>query len=423
MPVHQANKSHGFSLMRVSIKKNIYLNLIALTAIFFAGVSQPDLPALAAGPSSAAGAPATASKTLKGSVNQNEITDRLESFGIKSVIHVVGVKNTIYVDTVRPGSKAFYKGVEPGDVVRGLVQKDDNTFYLNIERKGVPYQIILTGAADLNRLGGVKRTATLDTSASDTNLSADLKNSPETRAKSLLKYEIELLIDVSGSMEQEDGTDGQSKFAWCHDQVMALAQKLGPYRKQLTITSFNNSSATEESCSVERVEQVFAATRPSGGTDLLHPLQAAMIRGESRTRGSGQRSMIVVITDGLPNIPADPKAINQMIVDFTQRLKSPDQMILVFFQIGNTFNGKQFCKTLDDDLLSQGARYDIVDTQTFDQLKATGLTNALVNAIVEEKLLANHRHDQKPLADMSSNTELQRLKKERAQIEKELMGN
>jgi len=371
-------------------------------------------------------ATAAEKQTLKGTVNQNEITDRLEGFGIKSVIHVAGKNSTIYVDSVRMGSKAFYKGVEAGDVVRGLVQKDDNTFHLNIERKGAQYQIIFAGVAEKSNLDPVKKDASIDADkepAKEKVIEKSIDAAPEPREKALLKYDIEILIDISGSMKQVDGTDGVSKFEWCHRQIMDLADRLRPYQKRLAITTFNDQFFMEENCSVDEVERVFATTVPEKGTDLLAPLESAMRRGENRGLVTGKRSMIVVITDGLPNIPSDPTSINHMITRFTQHLSYPDQILIVVLQVGNTFDGRTFCKNLDDDLVAEGAKYDIVDTQTFSELKNNGLTNVLVDSIVEEKLARLHKNDKKPLSDLSSDADLQQLKKERAQIEKQLMGN
>jgi len=135
--------------------------------------------------------PATAKQeSLKASVSQTTEKDKLEALGIKSVIHVdTDRKQTIYVDSVRMGSKGFYKGVEAGDIVRGMAQKG-NVFCLNIE----------------------------------------------------------LMIDITGSMKLVDGTDGLTKFEWCHQQVSNLAQKLEPYLKNLTITTFNTEFNTEKNC-------------------------------------------------------------------------------------------------------------------------------------------------------------------------------
>lgn len=374
---------------------------------------------------------AFAAKTepLKASVSQNEVTDQLESFGIKSVIHVsVDGKNTIYADSVRMGSKAFYKGVEAGDLIRGLVQKDSNTFCLNIERKGTPYQIVFTGVGEK---------ATLDPSGKIPSLSVPLgqrdipqlpietaktEKSPP-KEKALTKYDIELIIDISGSMSASEGTGNLSKFQWCHEQVRDLSRKLAPYERTLTITTFNQSFSTEENCTSERVESVYANTTPAGGTDLVDPLKASFERAR-RVTSSQRKALIAVITDGMPNIPRDPSEVNRAIVDFTQGLYNADQVVITVLQIGDNFNGQDFCQRLDDNLISEGAKFDIVTTQTFDHLKERGLTDSLVDSIVDTKLAHTHGSYKSHSAAVSAaSANVEKLREERAKIEKQLLGN
>jgi hypothetical protein len=372
---------------------------------------------------------AARTEPLKASITQNEVTDRLETLGIKSIIHV-GAKETIYVDSVRMGSKAFYKGVEAGDLIRGLVQKDENTFCLNIERQGKPYQIIFTGVAEKPLLDPAKPAPVLVGTAGKRDI-PQLPVTEQTRSevvappkeKALIKYDIELVIDISGSMNEVDGTDGLSKFEWCHDQVRDLARRLAPYQRTLTITTFNNQFETEENCSVDRVEEIYANTRPHGGTDLVDPLNASLNRA-SGVIGGPRRALIAVITDGLPNVPRDPTEVNRAIIRFTQRLANADQVIVTVLQVGDTFNGQSFCKSLDDDLVAEGAKFDIVDTQTFAQLKRRGLTNALVDSIIDEKLARVHAaHGGQTATGFSADADVQKLKEERAQIEKQLLDN
>jgi len=69
-------------------------------------------------------------------------------------------------------------------------------------------------------------------------------------------------------------------------------------------------------------------------------------------------------------------------------LTKPDDIIVTFLQIGDTFDGKNFCIDLDDNLVNEGAKYDIIDTKTFDELKREGLTSALIDAVTEKRSTA-----------------------------------
>jgi hypothetical protein len=99
----------------------------------------------------------------------------------------------------------------------------------------------------------------------------------------------------------------------------------------------------------------------------------------------GKATLIAVITDGMPNIPRDPLVVNRALIDFTKKLSTGDEVIITFLQIGDTFDGRSFCIDLDDNLVDEGAKFDIVDTKTFSELKSEGLVSALVDAITEKR--------------------------------------
>ncbi len=70
-------------------------------------------------------------------------------------------------------------------------------------------------------------------------------------------------------------------------------------------------------------------------------------------------------------------------------MQDPDEIVVTILQIGDTFDGRDLCIDLDDNLVSEGAAFDIVDTKTFAELKKEGLINAMIDAIIEAR---NNRH-------------------------------
>jgi hypothetical protein len=342
------------------------------------------------------------SHMIKGSVTQNQLIDRLETAGMKCVIHEGSSgKNTLVVDQVRPGSSAYYKGICTGDSIKNL---DEKTGVLTIERANKVYQITIDKTGDdTQRLSMVspkldERKPTipvLDVKPRDPNIPVvdvkdrnppllDVQQKEKEKDKTLSSIDIELIIDISGSMEDPDGTGNLSKFEWCHQQVRELAQRLAPYKRTMTITTFNRSFDTMERCDPAKVENIYATTHPIGGTDLVDPLDARLNAAYMKQAGTKQPVVIAVITDGQPNIPRDKTVVNRALIDFSKRLTSPEQVMVTFLQIGDNFDGRDFCIDLDDNLVSEGAKYDIVDTKTFAELKQEGIVNALIDAIMEK---------------------------------------
>jgi hypothetical protein len=321
---------------------------------------------------------------LQGSVFQNELIDQLESLGIKCAIQT-GAKPVTHVESVRLGSKAFYNNVDVGDTILGTRAAND-IFYLKIQRQGQTYEIPFNGIPLKPVADPTKPVPQLTVVPKPIPVpQLPIVTDEQKKAKLLAQYDIDLIIDISGSMSLIDGTDGVSKFEWCHRQVHDLATRLAPFKKTLDITTFNFAHSTEVDCNPARVEQVYAETQPVGGTDMVDPLNDRMTQVTSKL-GTGKKALIAVITDGLPNMPKDTKVVDQAIIDFTQTMHNQDDVVIAFFQIGDTFDGGSFCENLDTNLVSEGARYDIVTTQNFAKLKQHGLTNSLVDALVDTKM-------------------------------------
>jgi hypothetical protein len=200
----------------------------------------------------------------------------------------------------------------------------------------------------------------------------------EQEDKKILTYNIEFVIDISGSMASSDGTDGLSKFDWCREQVASLADRLAPYARTVDITVFNNRYQTAESCNRDAISAIYSGIRPGGGTALATPLLDRCEKALAKRQSGGRPTLIAVITDGLPH---DRQAVCQNLITFTQKLNHPDDVVVTVLQIGENFNGQEFCVDLDDNLVSQGAKYDIIDTRTFGELKSESMPTALVHAL------------------------------------------
>ncbi|HEY9731347.1 MAG TPA: hypothetical protein V6C89_05510 [Drouetiella sp.] len=344
-----------------------------------------------------------ASKRIQGSVTENELIDNLERVGIKCLYHQGenAAKGYLTVDTVRMGSTAYYKGIENGDKIKSVGVSND-FLTIQIERNGQPFQVQLraltpTAASTVPLRAAAQQTANspLIPVASvnqpkiplvkvDESTAPLVDVSEKAKEKKLVKYNIELIIDITGSMLEHDGTGALTKFQWCHEQVRDFAKLMAEYRKTLTITTFNTSFKTEYDCDVSRVEQIYNTITPEGNTCLVNPL-VDRLEYAFHHHEPGKATIIAVITDGMPNVPRDPHVVNRALIDFTRQLTDPNEVIVTFLQIGDTFNGKSFCIDLDDNLVNEGAKYDIIDTKTFDELKDEGLTQALIDAVTEKR--------------------------------------
>lgn len=192
-----------------------------------------------------------------------------------------------------------------------------------------------------------------------------------------------LVIDKSGSMSACDTLSGKSRFEEAKESTIALANAVQPYDADgITLITFAGTFKTFENTTSAKVEQIFKENQPMGGTTLAPVLKSVFESYNSRkakgqTKPNGE--MLIIITDGQPS---DETEVAKEIVKFTKTLNNgDDEYGIAFFQVGKDAEAKRFLMKLDDDLVSQGAAYDIVDTKTMEELENIGVTEALMAAL------------------------------------------
>jgi hypothetical protein len=80
----------------------------------------------------------------------------------------------------------------------------------------------------------------------------------------------------------------------------------------------------------------------------------------------------IINVDGQPN---DRNSVKTTIIEATKKLSSQEELSITFIQIGNDSSAGDFLESLDDDLESMGAKFDIVDAGTF-RILYSFLTNS-----------------------------------------------
>lgn len=118
-----------------------------------------------------------------------------------------------------------------------------------------------------------------------------------------------------------------------------------------------------------------------GRTDLASVLSDAVNNyfdrktiGEAKTNGE----TILVITDGEPD---DYKGVMRVIIEASRQIDRDEELGISLIQVGKDRKATQFLQALDDQLESAGAKFDIVDTITIDDMQGLTLAEVLLNAI------------------------------------------
>jgi uncharacterized protein with von Willebrand factor type A (vWA) domain len=197
------------------------------------------------------------------------------------------------------------------------------------------------------------------------------------------KRDYTLIIDKSGSMCMPDRS-GQSRWLQAQESTFALARQCEQFDPNgITIYTFSSRFSRYDNVTADRVTQVFKENQPLGSTNLAAVLNDATSNYFQR-KASGEANhngeTILVITDGEPD---DRRAVIDVIIAATQKMDKDEELGISFIQVGNDQAATLFLQTLDDQLEDVGAKFDICDTVTIEEMGNMTLSEVLLSAILD----------------------------------------
>lgn len=184
-----------------------------------------------------------------------------------------------------------------------------------------------------------------------------------------------LIIDKSGSMSDKDQDGGKTRWKVMQESTFALATKCEEFDPDgITVYTFSTQFKRYDNVTGNKVIQIFKENEPTGRTEMAkvlnHAFENYFQRRESgQTKPNGE--IILVVTDGQPE---EKKSVIKAIIEATQRLNGEEELGISFIQIGNDLEATIFLQGLDDDLKGLGAKFDIVDTITMQEIEEENLT-------------------------------------------------
>lgn len=191
-----------------------------------------------------------------------------------------------------------------------------------------------------------------------------------------------LIIDKSGSMSTPDQPGNRTRWQTAQESTLALARKCEQFDPDgITVYLFSGRFRRYDNVTSDKVDQIFRENDPSGTTDLAGVLKDAtdsyLKRKQSgETKPNGET--ILVITDGEPD---DRKAVMRVIIEASRQIDRDEELAISLIQVGKDQTATRFLKALDDELQAAGAKFDIVDTITLDDMEGFTLSEVLLNAI------------------------------------------
>ncbi|MBD2432042.1 MULTISPECIES: vWA domain-containing protein [Fischerella] len=193
-----------------------------------------------------------------------------------------------------------------------------------------------------------------------------------------------LIIDKSGSMSTPDQVGGRSRWEIAQESTLALARKCEQFDADgITVYVFSGRFKRYDDVTSAKVAQIFLENDPAGTTNLAGVLQDAINnyfqrKAAGKTKANGET--ILVITDGEPD---DRKAVFEVIISATRQMERDEELGISIIQVGSDPQATKFLKALDDQMQSVGAKFDICDTITLDDMEDMSLADVLMNAVTD----------------------------------------
>ena len=191
-----------------------------------------------------------------------------------------------------------------------------------------------------------------------------------------------LILDKSGSMSTPDQQGGRSRWEIAQESTLALARKCEQFDPDgITVYVFSGKFKRYDDVNSAKVAQIFQENDPAGTTNLAAVLQDAVNnyfqrKAAGQTKPNGET--ILVITDGEPD---DRRAVFEVVITATRQMERDEELAISMIQVGSDSQATKFLKALDDQLQGVGAKFDICDTVTLDDLEDMSLADVLMNAI------------------------------------------
>jgi Mg-chelatase subunit ChlD len=190
-----------------------------------------------------------------------------------------------------------------------------------------------------------------------------------------------VVIDRSGSMgEATSSTNSTSRWNTAAEATLALARKCQELDSDgIDVYTFNTSFKKYPNTTADKVKDIFNGSSPSGGTDFVPVLKDIF---DNHFKKADKPTTVIVVTDGQPSDGASgQRALAKLIIDTTKRMEGDAELGVSFIQIGQDNAAREFLKKLDDELQAAGAKFDIVDTKTYDELNEISIEQALLDAV------------------------------------------
>jgi Mg-chelatase subunit ChlD len=190
-------------------------------------------------------------------------------------------------------------------------------------------------------------------------------------------YQLALLVDRSGSMQETIAQGNDSRWLWAAKVVQSFAAEAQTIAgKTIALCTFASDYQINYNIQPSQVAEIFRNLRPNGGTRLVPPLKE-LIDNYFRSNNR-ERLLALVVTDGTPD---DFQQLKALIIETSKRITYPGQVEIIFVGIGEDMAGRSVFNYLDHTIQEEGAAADIVEQIPFAEVSGGNLDSAMAKAL------------------------------------------
>ncbi|MBX9725129.1 MAG: hypothetical protein K2X81_27245 [Candidatus Obscuribacterales bacterium] len=225
------------------------------------------------------------------------------------------------------------------------------------------------------------------------------ENRTAKNIEELRNYDLVMLVDSSNSMAEKDcppvGSrtniavipeaskySCRSRWDWCKDELSKVEEDArGVLSDPMQVVCFSKNISAYGGTRAQAVSAVFAQNEPFGGTNTtlaVHNQIERYFERKERLGAACKPLLITVISDGAPD---NSQTLALEIVKASKRMQDPNELRLLFLQVGNEKRGTRVLTKLDNGLLREHAQFDIVSVKNFPEILDNGFVTAMVDEV------------------------------------------
>ncbi|MFO7031777.1 hypothetical protein B9T07_17810 [Limnospira fusiformis CCALA 023] len=201
----------------------------------------------------------------------------------------------------------------------------------------------------------------------------------------LEKRDYTLIVDVSESMAMAGNKKGQSRWELMRQSILELATYCEHFDPDgITLYLFADEFKRYDRITSDHVGEVFENHKPGGKADLASVLKDATDsyfarRATEQSQPNGET--IFVVTGG--EIINPLLEVKRILINASNQLTHEEELAVEMIRVGSSDTATAFFKVLDDELTASGARYNICDTVSLEDMEEISLTDVLLRAITD----------------------------------------